>query len=195
MTAKIYHGEFTPDALADALVAQFNRGAYQVQRIGDGTHLAVQIATRENILAGGPTALTVNMEKVPDGVSVEISRQAWFGVAASLGVSALSALRNPWNLLNRFDDIAQDVESLQLQENILQAIENFAHQHGTGLELSERLKRMVCPYCLTANPVGASSCIACGAPLGESQPVTCPNCGFILTRQEKVCPNCGQSLS
>jgi len=128
-------------------------------------------------------------------VSVEISRQAWFGVAASLGVSALSALRNPWNLLNRFDDIAQDVESLQLQENILQAIENFAHQHGTGLELSERLKRMVCPYCLTANPVGASSCIACGAPLGESQPVTCPNCGFILTRQEKVCPNCGQSLS
>lgn len=195
MTTKIYHGEFNPNALADMLVANFNRGNYQVQRIGDGKHLAVQIATREKILAGGPTALTIILEKVPDGVSVKLSKQAWFGVAASLGVTALGALKNPWNLLDRIDDLAQDLESLQLQENVLQAIEEFAQQRGTGYALSERFKRLVCPYCLTANPVGAPSCLACGAPLGESQPTTCPSCGFILGNQENTCPNCGKALA
>jgi len=56
-----------------------------VQRIGNGNALAVQIATRENILAGGPTALTVNMEKVADGVSVQLSKQAWLGRGSQLG--------------------------------------------------------------------------------------------------------------
>ena len=100
----------------------------------------MQIATREKIFAGGPTALTVTMEKVSDGVSVQLSKQAWFGVAASLGVTALGALKNPWSLLNRIDDLAQDLESLQLQENVLQALEEYARQHGTGYQLSERLQ-------------------------------------------------------
>ena len=195
MDTKIFHGDLTPDALANMLIAHFNRGNYQVQRIGDGKHLAVQIATREKIFAGGPTALTVTMEKVSDGVSVQLSKQAWFGVAASLGVTALGALKNPWSLLNRIDDLAQDLESLQLQENVLQALEEYARQHGTGYQLSERLQRIVCPYCLIANPVGTSSCMACGAPLGESQPITCPICGFILDNHESICPNCGRVLT
>jgi len=194
MEAKIFHGDFTPDEIANILLAQFNRGNYHVQRIGNGNALAVQIATRENILAGGPTALTVNMEKVADGVSVQLSKQAWLGVAASLGMTAINALRNPWSLIDRIDDIAQDVESLQLQESVLQVLEDFSRQHGTGYALSERLKRMICPYCHTANSVGASNCQACGAPLGENQPVTCPHCGYILEKREKVCPNCGKAL-
>lgn len=194
MDTKIFHGDLTPDALANMLIAHFNRGNYQVQRIGDGKRLAVQIATREKILAGGPTALTVTMEKVSDGVSVQLSKQAWFGVAASMGITALGALKNPWSLLERIDDLAQDLESLQLQENVLQALEEYARQHGTGYVLSERLQRLVCPYCLTVNPVGTPSCLACGAPLGESQPTTCPNCGFILDKHESTCPNCGKGL-
>ena len=194
MDTKIFHGDLTPDALANMLTAHFNRGNYQVQRIGDGKRLAVQIATREKILSGGPTALTVTMEKVSDGVSVQLSKQAWFGIAASMGITALGALKNPWSLLERIDDLAQDLESLQLQENVLQALEDYARQHGTGYVLSERLQRLVCPYCLTANPVGTPSCLACGAPLGESQPTTCPNCGFILDKHESTCPNCGKAL-
>jgi DNA-directed RNA polymerase subunit RPC12/RpoP len=70
-------------------------------------------------------------------------------------------------LLGRLDDIAQDIESLQLSEDIWKAIDNFANLKGATFELSERLRRIVCEYCNTANPVGEPSCIACGAPLGE----------------------------
>jgi predicted amidophosphoribosyltransferase len=53
---------------------------------------------------------------------------------------------------------------------------------------------MVCEYCLTANPVGEPSCIACGAPLGEAQPRTCLNCGFVVRMNESICPNCKQPI-
>jgi len=60
----------------------------------------------------------VLIQKVEDGVSVQAGQQAWLGVAASLGYTALAALRNPFTLLGRLDDLAQDVEYIQLSDNI-----------------------------------------------------------------------------
>ena len=114
--------------------------------------------------------------------------------AASLGVSTIATLRNPLNLLNRLDDIAQDIEYMQLVENVWKVIDTAARSLGSGFELSERLNRYVCDYCNTANPPGEPRCIACGAPLGDIQPDTCSNCGFIVTRSDKICPNCGKPL-
>jgi DNA-directed RNA polymerase subunit RPC12/RpoP len=151
-----------------------------VQRFGSGNNLTVQIATRQDRLSGGQTAMTANIAKVEDGVSITLSNQMWFGLAASLGLTAISALRNPFTLINRIDDIAQDVESLQLEVAIWDVIDQTAHQHGTGQRLSQRLSRTVCPYCLTANPIASARCLACGAPLGEVQPATCQNCGFVV---------------
>ncbi|MFZ3071531.1 MAG: zinc ribbon domain-containing protein [Anaerolineaceae bacterium] len=194
MTSRIFHGDFLPEEIARDLIAYFNRGNYQVQRFGNPENLTVQIATRRDINSGGQTALTASLQKVTDGVSVQLSNQAWFGLAASLGVTALSAIRNPLSLLGRIDDIAQDVESMQLVDSVWAVIDDFARQHGTGHALSERLRRTICPYCLTANPIASGRCIACGAPLGESQPITCLNCGFILQRSEDTCPNCGEPI-
>ncbi len=195
MAPRIVHGNFTPEDLARELIAFFHRGNYQVQRFGDPSNLAVQIATRRNLSSGGHTALTVSMQTVKDGVSVQLSNQLWFGLAASLGMTALSALRNPLSLLGRIDDLAQDVESLQLADSVWKVIEDFSRQKGTGYKLSERLSRTICPYCNTANPIASARCLACGAPLGDSQPITCPNCGFILLKSETICPNCGVHLS
>lgn len=194
MTTRIYHGDIQPEDIARNLIAYYNRGNYQVQRYGSGDKLAVQIATRENRRSGGQTAMTANINRVEDGVSITLSNQMWFGLAASLGLTAISALRNPFALINRIDDIAQDVESLQLEETIWDVINQTARQHGTGQRLSERLSRTVCPYCLTANPIASARCLACGAPLGEAQPVTCLQCGFVVSKQEKICPNCKQPL-
>jgi hypothetical protein len=116
------------------------------------------------------------------------------GIAASLGSTALSALRNPLSLLGRLDDLAQDIESLQLTEQIWAAIQELARTAAAGHELSERLRRMVCEYCDSANPVGEPRCIACGAPLGDVQPRTCLNCGFIVRSSETNCPNCRRPL-
>jgi DNA-directed RNA polymerase subunit RPC12/RpoP len=74
-------------------------------------------------------------------------------------------------------------------------VDEVARSASASFELSERLKRTVCEYCGTANPVGEPSCIACGAPLGKVQPTTCPHCGFVVKTGEIVCSNCGQKLS
>jgi hypothetical protein len=187
---RIYHGEMNPSDIARDIIAQFNRGNYRVQQIGRDPKIAVQIATREFAQSGGQTALTVTLHKVADGVSIQVGNQAWMGIAASLGVTALSALRNPLSLLDRIDDLAQDIESLQLDDEIWDVIEYSARQHGVGKVLSERLQRYICPYCNTPNKPGDSRCLACGAPLGDIQPQTCLNCGFIVRNLERECPNC-----
>ena len=194
MPQRIYHGKISNNDMARAIVAHFAHGNLLIQQFGSGDNLIVQIATSPYARSGGKTALSVSLQNVPDGVSVSVSKQAWLGIAASLGVSTIATLRNPLNLLNRLDDIAQDIEYMQLVENVWKVIDTAARSLGSGFELSERLNRYVCDYCNTANPPGEPRCIACGAPLGDIQPDTCSNCGFIVTRSEKVCPNCGKTL-
>jgi hypothetical protein len=131
---------------------------------------------------------------VEDGVMVQLGELQWLGVAASLGQTAISTLLNPLNLLGRLDDIAQDMSSLQLTERIWQVVSSVVIAAGASLQLSARLSRITCEYCGVANPVGESSCLACGAPLGKQQPKTCGKCGYVLVNKEKFRPNCGQPV-
>jgi len=195
MNQRVYHGNILPSQFAEALIAHFNRGNFRTQQIGSGEQVIVQIATDDYRSSGGQTAMSVTLRKVADGVSVQVGKQAWLGIAASLGTTALGAIRNPLNLLNRLDDLAQDIESLQLSEEVLATIDQSAKSFNAGLQLSEKLRRIVCDYCDTANPVGTSSCIACGAPLGKSQPATCRFCGYVILQSDSVCPNCGEKLT
>jgi predicted Zn-ribbon and HTH transcriptional regulator len=194
MEQRIYHGQITPLDFARSLVAHFNRGNYQVRQFGNEGQLAVQIATTTRPSSGGQTALSVSLQRVEDGVSIQVGDPAWYGVAASLGMSALAAIRNPFTLLGRLDDIAQDIESLQLTEEVWSVVDATARAAGANHELSDRLRRLVCSYCNTANLVGASSCMACGAPLGDVQPITCRSCGFVLQHEEIICPNCSKPV-
>jgi RNA polymerase subunit RPABC4/transcription elongation factor Spt4 len=195
MERQVFHGTITPEDVAQALLAEFDRGNLRAQVLRQQEQTIVQIATRPDASAGGQTALTVHIQAVEDGILVEMGQQAWLGVAASLGQTAFWALRNPFTLLSRLDDLAQDIENLQLGERVWTTIEKTARALGAGRDLSERLKRLTCEYCGSANPPGEPTCVACGAPLGNVQPRACPTCGFVLLRQEKICPNCGQALS
>ena len=162
-----------------------------MQQIGGTNEISVQIATAQQRISGGATALTVSLKAVEDGVSVSIGQQAWIGIAASLGKTALSAIKNPFSLIGRLDDLAQDIESLQMSEVVWKILDQTARNLGATLELSERLRRIVCEYCLAANPVGQSTCLACGAPLGEQQPRSCQRCGYVMNQNILTCPNCG----
>ena len=194
MDRRIFHGNIEPNDIAQALVAEFNHGNIYAQIVGHSKTMAVQISTRMGAQSGGQTALTVTIQATDDGIMVEIGQQAWLGVAASLGQTAISALRNPFSLLGRLDDLAQDIENIQLNDNVWKVIEQTVASAGASHELSDRLRREICPYCQTANPVGTGSCIACGAPLGNVQPVTCSNCGFAVSQTETLCPNCNKRL-
>ncbi|HSQ17915.1 MAG TPA: hypothetical protein VLM83_09470 [Anaerolineales bacterium] len=194
MEQRIFHGTLAPHDIAHALIARFNRGNLRAQQLGDDQQVVVQIATRQGANSGGQTATTVTIQSVEDGVAVGIGKQTWLGVAASLGATALAAVRNPFNLLGRLDDLAQDIESLQINQQIWETIVDVAQGANASYELSERLRRMVCDYCNTANPVGEPNCIACGAPLGSAQPRTCSNCGFVIKTGEGICPNCRRPM-
>jgi len=195
MPQRIYHGNFSNIDLAQALMAEFSRGNLRVQHFSSDDTIVVQIATSQFANSGGPTALSVSLQNVADGVAVEIGKQAWYGIAASLGVSTIAALRNPLSLLNRLDDIAQDIESVQLTDNVWNVIDTTARSLGSGYQLSDRLNRYICDYCNTPNPKGESTCIACGAPLGDIQPLTCIKCGYVVHKNESICVNCGAPLA
>lgn len=194
MNQRIYHGNITAKDISQALNAEFNRGNLRAQEFRSDKKIIIQIATQEWLRSGGHTALSVVIIPVEDGVSIQLGNQNWVGLVASLGQTAISTLLNPWNLLGRLDDLAQDYESLNLSDQIWEVIESTARTQGASHELSERLRRVMCSYCQTANPVGESSCIACGAPLGMVQPQTCPKCGYAVRQGEIKCPNCGNNL-
>ncbi len=190
MNQRFFHGKITPVDISQYLLAEFNQNNLRAQTFGSSDKMIIQIATRPDAASGGQTALTVSMEKHPDGVMVQMGQQAWMGTAASLGWSAFTALRNPLSLLGRIDDIAQDLENLQLSDKIWNAVNRAVQAAGASLQLSERFSRVTCEYCGAATPPGEPTCLACGAPLGKSQPTTCRHCGFVLLREETVCPNC-----
>ncbi len=194
MERKIFHGNIKPVDIAQALIGEFNQGNLRAQTLGQSDKMIVQVGTRPEAQSGGQTAMTVTIQRIEEGVMVELGQQAWLGVAASLGMSALSALRNPFSLLGRLDDIAQDIENLQMSERIWQVISQAARAAGASAELSDKLRRTTCEYCHVANLVGAPSCIACGAPLGDAQPTTCKNCGYVVKANEPRCPNCKKAL-
>ena len=194
MDQKFFHGNLRPYEFARTLAGHFNRGNLRVQIVGDDNRSILQIATHSAARSGGQTALSVIFQRVPDGVSVQVGKQNWVGVAASLGISALAVIRNPFNLIGRLDDIAQDIEYLQLTEEAWRVIDSTAALANSTTQLSERLRRIDCSYCHTANPIGEPRCIACGAPLGAIQPRTCRRCGFVVIIGEKTCPNCRSAL-
>ena len=194
MDRRIFHGNIEPNDIAQALVAEFSRGNMHAQIVGNAAKMAVQISTRQGAQSGGQTALTITIQDTDDGIMVDIGQQAWLGVAASLGQTAISALRNPFSLLGRLDDLAQDIENMQLSDRVWQLVDRTIATVGASYKLSDRLRRVTCDYCQTANPVGEGSCIACGAPLGNAHPTSCSNCGFAVSQAETVCPNCHKSL-
>ena len=194
MERRIFHGILSPTDVAQALLAEFNQGNLRAQVLGKSEKLAVQIGTRPGAASGGQTAVTVTIQKAPDGIMVELGQQAWLGVAASLGQTAFSLFRNPFSLIGRLDDLAQDIESLQLSENVWQVIARTAASAGASHQLTDRMSRLTCEFCGTANPLGEPACIACGAPMGNAHPTSCAHCGFVVMRDESTCPNCGKKL-
>ena len=194
METKTYHGNLTPADIGRALVAEFDHGNLQAHLVENPDRVLVQIASRTFRASGGQTAMTVTLEKVEDGVLVQLGDQQMLGVAADLGATALFALRNPISLIGRLDGLAQDITALQLSDSVWQAIQKAVNAAGAGLQISDRLRRLECSYCGAAVPVGEPACPMCGAPLGAIQPKACPHCGFVPPAGATICPNCQASL-
>ena len=194
MEQRTYRGEIDPDAMADALVTQFNGTDLMAQKVGQGEHFLVQIASREWEWGGPQTALTVGLAQTEGGVEVTMGQQRWLGAVADLAQTGLMALVNPLSLIGRIDDIARSVSGLTLPQQVWEAVEHYCNSVGASLGLRAEETIVTCPYCGVGNPIGAPKCSACGAGLGEFQPRSCPQCGLVVEHDAHFCSRCGKSL-
>jgi ribosomal protein L40E len=194
MDQRTYHGNLDPDELAGALLAQFNQGGTAAQQLARGERTIVQIGTLDRHRRI-ENALTVTISKTPDGVNVAVGEQQWLDAAADLAQAGLGALFNPLSLLGKLDEVARDVNSFGLPQQVWDTVERYCKNVGAGLGGSPQTTALVCAYCGAANQPGAPTCVSCGAPLGEVQPVYCPQCGQVAPHEAKFCKRCGTQLS
>ena len=193
MEQRTFHGDLSPDEIANALLAQFNQGNFVAQRLSQGDRVVVQVGTRDrrNRIEN---ALAITIGKTPDGVNVAVGDQQVLGAAADLAQAGLGALFNPLSLLGNLGEIASDVSSFSLPQQVWETVDKYCKSVGAGLGGSTRTMMITCSYCGVANPPGSSTCSGCGAGLGEAQPVYCPQCGQVAPHDAKFCSRCGAKL-
>lgn len=190
MEQKTYHGSITPRQVAEALVARFSGDDMTVAVSGDDDKMMLNISSTG--WRGGRTALAVGLSPVRGGVMVTVGEHNLLGVAADLLQTGLGALRNPLTIIGEIDDVARNVEHLNLPAQVWEAVDLLARSLGAGMTPAPT--SVTCPYCGVLNPIGAGQCESCGAPLGRYQPVACSQCGLVLPADIKYCTRCGSPL-
>ncbi|MBC7251373.1 MAG: zinc ribbon domain-containing protein [Anaerolineae bacterium] len=93
------------------------------------------------------------------------------------------------------DDIARNVSKLNLPQEVWKVVEEYMRSVGAGLGMAPGKMLVTCRYCGVGNPVGQGQCSACGAPLADVQPITCPRCGQLLPRHTRFCTRCGTRIA
>lgn len=195
MQRRTYRGPITARGLAQALVTRFNTGHLIAQAGGDEDHVVVQIAARERSWLGqARAALTISIVQHEDAVEVALGEHQWLGPAAELLQAGLRGWFRPMTLLGELADIAEDVNTLQLPEQVWTAVDHYVESVGARLGLAEEDRMVACPFCGVGNPVGVGQCSACGGSLASAQPRACPACGKLMPPSASFCSRCGARL-
>jgi hypothetical protein len=139
MDQRVYHGNITPEGLADFLVQRFDpQHNVQAQKIGQGDSLVVQVGhgdVREEI----KHAVTVGITRAHDseqGVIVTLGQQQWItpGMATYAAMMGLVAvLVTPWALFGLLWPVSELIGSRTLPGEIWSAVEMYALSQGATL--------------------------------------------------------------
>ncbi len=196
MQRRTYRGSITARGLAQALVTRFNVGHLVAQASGTDDHMVVQIAARERDWGGqARAALTLSIIQHEEAVEVSLGEHQWLGPAADLLQTGLRGWFRPMSLLGELAEIAEDVQTLQLPEQVWLAVDHYVESVGAKLGLAEDDRLVACPFCGVGNPVGVGQCSACGGSLINVQPRACPSCGKLMPTSAAFCSRCGAKLS
>ena len=194
MQRRTYRGqEASARDLADALVTRFNDGRLVAHANGPDDHIIVQIVARE-MRRRARAALTIAIIQHEDAIEVSLGEHQWLGPAADIAESALRGWFRPMSLLGEIAEIADDLQTLQLPQQVWEAVDHYMESAGAKLGLAEDHKLVACPFCGVGNPVGEGQCSACGGSLVSVQPRTCPECGKIVPQNAVFCHRCGAHL-
>ena len=165
------------------------------QASGESDHVIVQIAARERDWRGrARSALTVSIVESKDAVEVSLGEHQWLGPAADIVEAGLRGWFRPLSLLGEIADIADDIQTLQLPQQVWEAVEHYVESVGAKLGLAEEERMVACPFCGVGNPVGEGQCSACSASLASVQPKACPQCGKLSSASATFCSRCGSRV-
>jgi ribosomal protein L40E len=192
-----YHGTISPDALAQALLDDWDHAATIAQAFGDEGRVIVQIGQRATgWLSDEPRiALTLDIEPLDDGVRVTMGQQQWIkdGGVQFIGGGLIGLFPFFFAFpLGQLFGGGQDEIDRNLPAQVWESIERYVGATGAATGETRRLTTVACPRCGVANAQGAEHCTACGASL--SAPPTCPSCGNTNPPGSSFCNRCGTQL-
>lgn len=145
MKQRIYHGDVTPEALADYLVQQYDsRHDMHAQKLGSGDSFIVQTAQgehaneKEHALS---IAITLAPGEAP-GVAIILGQQQWLtpgmaGYTAMMGLIAL--LVTPWVLFALIWPASHVIETAMMPNDIWNTIDTFMASKGAVLDREQEL--------------------------------------------------------
>jgi ribosomal protein L40E len=207
MEQRVYEGSLNPDALAQALIDEWDRDDTVAQGFGEADRLIVQIGQREvGWFSDEPhQAITLDIEAVPNGLQVTMGQQQWYkdnGVQIMAG-GLIGFL--PFFFTFPIGQMFGEGIDQRLPSRIWQSVDTYAARMagagvGDGASASaapvtgktQRLTTIPCLECGVANPQGATRCSACGANLAS--PAACPQCGHTNPPGAFFCNRCGTQL-
>lgn len=190
MEQRIYHGNISPDALADYLVGMFNQGygGTTAQKVGQGNQVLVQIGLLSHSGRQIRHSIGVSIARTPDGVSVATGQANWFD-DPGLGGSLIGALYWPPLLLF---PLARGINSYALYQDIWQAVDTYCAQTGAMQGNVTTAHAVYCHNCGVVNDEHEQVCRMCGTPL-YAPPKRPPH--YQPSQGDVVCSRCGQTVS
>ncbi len=145
MEQRVYHGNITPEGLADYLIQHYDpEDNVQAQKIGEGESLLVQIGHGDNP-AAVRYAVTVAIARSRDetpGVIVTMGQRQWITAeeathAAFWGL--LAVLVTPWVLFALLWPLSEMISRTTLPADIWTTIDTYAASQGAVIGRVESL--------------------------------------------------------
>lgn len=167
MIEEAFPASLDTNGLAKTLEKTFGSEGYQVQELGSGDDIAVQIKKESTgrALVGMQQAITVRMQKQSGMTKVSVGQAKW---ADKAGVEVIGAIAF-WPLM--IPATYGVYKQHTLPEKVLSVVNTYATSSGASAAAEAKTTSMVaCANCGVMNAADAQFCSACGSSMKEQQP-------------------------
>lgn len=198
------------ERLAADLDRSFVSQGFQAQHFGNADHMTVQIKKGGDFagLFGLQPALTLVLQRSPEGANVMIGQQRWVEKAAVGAVGFFIPVL--WPLM--FTAGAGAIMQASLANQVINTLDMLVHRQypnaqrsptssfmgpfqrpAPGYNPPQQASQIVCQNCQALNDPDAKFCMQCGKPLSTSaaEKVHCSNCGAEMKPDAAFCTQCG----
>lgn len=157
---------FDTNGLAKTLENTFAAEGYQVQEIGSGNDIAVQIKKEGTgrAIVGMQQAITVRMQKTGNMTKVSVGQAKW---ADKAGVEVIGAMVF-WPLM--IPATYGAYKQYTLPQKVVNVVNSYAAEKGTGSTAPQSVTMTACPNCGVMNCTNSQVCSACGSTLSPATP-------------------------